>query len=196
MAALYEMTNDFAELFEQYDAITECEFESDGKGGYVDDDGNPVDPEAYRKEMQEAWFDTLDGMEQALVEKAENVAVYIKSLESEAKQLKAEEDRLKARRQSKENSAKNMRSYLMRCMETAKIAKIDKPKAVISVKDSPESVEISDSGEFIKWAESGHDDYLRYKGPEVNKPAVKAALKAGENIPFAVLARSRSLTIK
>lgn len=196
MAKLYEMTEDFARLFNDYDSIMSCEFEPDGKGGFIDDDGNPVIPEERRKEMQEAWFDTLDGMEQALVEKAENVAVYIKNTEAEAKVLKAEEDKLKARRQSKEAAAKRMREYLMRCMDQANISKIDEPKAAISIRNNAESVEISDSGEFIKWAESGHDDYLRYKDPEVNKPAVKAALKAGENIPFAALARSRSLTIK
>ena len=196
MAALYEMTEEFAELFNSYDSIMSCEFESDGKGGYVDDDGNPVDPEAYRKEMQEAWFDTLDGMEQALVEKAENVAVYIKNTEAEAKNLKAEEDKLKARRQSKEAAAKRMREYLMRCMKQASIGKIDKPKAVISIRDNAESVEISDSEKFVKWAEAFGDEYLRYKAPEVNKTAVKNALRSGVKIPFASLTRSQSLTIK
>ena len=193
---LYEMTEEFAELFNSYDSIMSCEFESDGKGGYVDDDGNPVDPEAYRKEMQEAWFDTLDGMEQELTRKAENVAVYIKNTEAEAKNLKAEEDKLKARRQSKEAAAKRMKEYLMRCMDQANISKIDEPKAAISIRNNAESVEISDSGKFVEWAGNGHDDYLRYKDPEVNKTAVKAALKAGNDIPFAVLTRSRSIIIK
>ena len=196
MSKLYEMTADFAELFDNYDAIVNCEFTPDGKGGFVDDDGNPVDPEAYRKDMQQAWFDTLDGMEQDLVRKAENVAVYIKNMEAEAKTLKAEEDRLKARRQSKENVAKRMREYLMGCMKQANISKIDEPKAVISLRNNPESVEISDENEFIGWAAAEHDDYLRYKDPEINKTAVKAALKSGAEIPFAALTRSQSLTIK
>lgn len=196
MAKLYEMTADFAELFNNYDAIVSCEFEPDGKGGFIDDDGNPVIPEERRREMQEAWFDTLDGMEQELVRKAENVAVYIKSTEAEAKALKAEEDRLKARRQAKESTAKRMREYLMSCMKQASIGKIDKPKAVISIRDNAESVEISDSEKFVKWAEAFGDEYLRYKAPEVNKTAVKNALRSGVKIPFASLTRSQSLTIK
>ena len=80
MSKLYEMTAEFAELFDNYDAIVNIEFTPDGNGGFVDDDGNPVDPEERRKEMQQAWFDTLDGMEQELVRKAENVAVYIKNM--------------------------------------------------------------------------------------------------------------------
>lgn len=196
MSKLYEMTAEFAELFDNYDAIVNIEFTPDGNGGFVDDDGNPVDPEERRREMQQAWFDTLDGMEQELVRKAENVAVYIKNMESEAKTLKAEEDKLKARRQAKESSAKRMREYLMSCMKQANISKIDEPKAAISLRNNPESVEISDENEFIGWAAAEHDDYLRYKAPEINKTAVKAALKSGAEIPFASLTRSQSLTIK
>ena len=195
MSKLYEMTADFAELFDNYDAIANIEFTPDGKGGFLDDDGNSVDPEERRREMQQAWFDTLDGMEQELVCKAENVAVYIKNMESEAKTLKAEEDKLKARRQAKENAAKRMREYLMDCMKQANISKIDEPRAVISLRNNPESVEISDETEFIGWA-ADHDEYLRYKAPEINKTAVKNALKSGAEIPFAVLTRSQSLTIK
>ena len=192
---LYEMSADFSELFDNYDAIVNIEFTPDGKGGFLDDDGNPVDPEERRREMQQAWFDTLDGMEQELVRKAENIAVYIKNMESEAKTLKAEEDKLKARRQAKENAAKRMREYLMGCMKQANISKIDEPRAVISVRNNPESVEISDETEFIGWA-ADHDEYLRYKAPEINKTAVKNALKSGAEIPFAALTRSQSLTIK
>ena len=193
---LYEMSADFSELFDNYDAIVNIEFTPDGKGGFLDDDGNPVDPEERRREMQQAWFDTLDGMEQELVCKAENVAVYIKNMESEAKTLKAEEDKLKARRQAKENAAKRMREYLMGCMKQANISKIDEPKAAISLRNNPESVEISDENEFISWANEEHDDFLRFKAPEINKTAVKAALKSGAEIPFAALTRSQSLTIK
>ena len=193
---LYEMSADFADLFDNYDAIVNIEFTPDGKGGFVDDDGNPVDPEERRREMQQAWFDTLDGMEQELVHKAENVAVYIKNMESEAKTLKAEEDKLKARRQAKENTAKRMREYLMDCMKQANISKIDEPRAIISLRNNPESVEISDENEFISWANEEHDDFLRFKAPEINKTAVKNALKSGAEIPFAALTRSQSLTIK
>ena len=193
---LYEMSADFADLFDNYDAIVNIEFTPDGKGGFVDDDGNPVDPEERRKEMQQAWFDTLDGMEQELVRKAENVAVYIKNMESEAKTLKTEEDKLKARRQAKENAAKRMREYLMGCMKQANISKIDEPRAIISLRNNPESVEISDENDFISWANEDHDEYLRYKAPEINKTAVKNALKSRAEIPFAALTRSQSLTIK
>ena len=75
MESLYNMAKQFEELFNSYEAIADMQFAPDGNGGYLDDDGNPVDPAAAREEMTQAWFDTLDGMEIAIQEKAENVAL-------------------------------------------------------------------------------------------------------------------------
>lgn len=197
MSRLYEMTNDFANLFEQYDAIMSCEFAPDGNGGYVDDDGDPVDPAAARQQMAEAWFDTLDGMEQEIQRKAEAVAVYIKNLSAEASSLKDEEIRLKVRRQAKENAVERMKKYLMDCMTAAKLKKIDMPRAAISIRNNAESVVISDENEFIKWAElNDRDDLLEYSSPKIMKPFVKQDLKAEKKIPFAELVRTQSVIIK
>lgn len=87
METLYALTHNFEELFDSYDAIYDIEYASDGKGGYVDDDGNPVDPAAVREEMQQAWFDTLDAMECEITDKAKNVALYIKILRQRRKLL-------------------------------------------------------------------------------------------------------------
>ena len=59
-----------------------------------------------------------------------------------------------------------------------------------------EGLEPEDENEFISWANEEHDDFLRFKAPEINKTAVKNALKSGAEIPFASLTRSQSLTIK
>ena len=196
MESLYEMTNQFEELFDSYEAIADMQFAPDGEGGYLDDDGNPVDPAAVREEMAQAWFDTLDGMEIAIQEKAENVALYIKNLDYEIKAIKSEKSRLDARLKSKEKSCKNMLEYLKNCLEAAKLKKIETPRAAISIRNNPESVEISDEKSFIGWAQDNNDDLLRYKDPEVNKTAVKQLLKAGEEVPYAKLIRTQSLNIK
>lgn len=44
--------------------------------------------------------------------------------------------------------------------------------------------------------ENDLEDFLRYKEPEINKTAVKEALKAGEKIPGAELGRTQSIIIK
>ena len=196
MESLYSMTKQFEELFNSYEAIADMQFAPDGEGGYLDDDGNPVDPAAVREEMAQAWFDTLDGMEIAIQEKAENVALYIKNLDYEIKAIKSEKSRLDARLKSKEKSCKNMLEYLKNCLEAAKLKKIETPRAAISIRNNPESVEITDEKSFIGWAQDNNDDLLRYKDPEVNKTAVKQLLKAGEEVPFAKLIRTQSLTIK
>lgn len=196
MESLYEMTKQFEELFNSYEAIADMQFAPDGEGGYLDDDGNPVDPAAVREEMAQAWFDTLDGMEIAIQEKAESVALYIKNLDYEIKAIKSEKSRLDARLKSKEKSCKNMLEYLKNCLEAAKLKKIETPRTAISIRNNPESVEITDEKSFIGWAQDNNDDLLRYKDPEVNKTAVKQLLKAGEKVPYAKLIRTQSLNIK
>ena len=89
-----------------------------------------------------------------------------------------------------------MLEYLKNCLEAAKLKKIETPRAAISIRNNPESVEIADEKSFIGWAQDNNDDLLRYKDPEVNKTAVKQLLKAGEEVPFAKLIRTQSLTIK
>lgn len=196
MESLYEMTKQFEELFNSYEAIADMQFAPDGEGGYLDDDGNPVDPAAVREEMAQAWFDTLDGMEIEIQEKAESVALYIKKLNYEIQAIKTEKSSLDARLKAKEKSSKNMLEYLKNCMEAVKLKKIETPRALISIRNNPESVEIADEKSFIGWAQDNNDDLLRYKDPEVNKTAVKQLLKAGEEVPFAKLVRTQSLTIK
>ena len=146
--------------------------------------------------MTQAWFDTLDGMEIEIQEKAESVALYIKKLNYEIQAIKAEKSCLDARLKAKEKSSKNMLEYLKNCMEAVKLKKIETPRTAISIRNNPESVEIADEKSFINWAQDNNDDLLRYKDPEVNKTAVKQLLKAGEEVPYAKLIRTQSLTIK
>ncbi len=197
MPSLYELTREFEDLFEQFEAIENMEFTPDGNGGYVDDDGEPVDPAAAREEMKQAWFDTLDGMEYDIQNKAEALAVYIKGISAEADIIKAEEARLRSRRQSKEKTAENLKKYLMDCMDAAKLKKIEMPRAAISIKRNAESVEITDEAKFIEWAQKNErNDLLKYSAPEIRRSFIKQDLKADRDIPFARLTRSQSVIIK
>lgn len=196
MASLYEMTQDFKELFDQYEAITEMEFEPDGKGGFLDD-GNPVDPAAVRTAMAEAWFDTLDGMETELTEKAGNVAVYIKNIKAEYEAIEAEKKRLEVRLRAKKATAVRMKRYLMDCLETARLSKIDTPRASVSLKNNPPSLHFTDESDFISWAEN-HDrgDLLKYADPAPRKDVIKKLIKAGEEIPYTEIVQEKGILIK
>ena len=169
---LYEIKNEFTELFDRFEELSE---------------------EENAEELLEAWFDTLDGIEQGFQDKAEAVAVYIKNLTAESEMLKDEENALKARRRVKENSAERLKKYLFDCMTAVKLDKIDAPRAAISIRNNPESVFIANEKEFIKNADAA---FLRQKPPEIDKTAVKTALKAGTAVDGAELVRTRSLQIK
>ena len=195
---LYELSTDFSRLFDDFDAICSYEPEKSESGDYIDDDGSIIeDLAAYRQELQEAWFDTLDGIEQEFEDKAENVAAYIKSLKAEADDLKEEEAALNRRRKVKENQIDRLKDYLLHSMMTINRTKIDTPKAKLSIRNNAESVQFDDEEQFIRLCLArGQDDYLRYKDPELNKTAVKKALQSGMEIDGASLIRTQSLIIK
>jgi len=182
---LFAMTAEFEELFNRYDEIVNFE----------PDDGE--DPDEFRKSAEEAWFTTLDCMEEDIEVKAENTACYIKYLTAQADAMKAEEKRLHDRRTAKENAAKRLKDYLMCCMDSAKLAKIDRPKACVSVRNNAESVNITSEDSFIDWAlKYDHQELLKFADPTISKTAVKSLLKNGEAVPFAELVRTRSVVIK
>lgn len=196
--SLYEYTSVFTQLFDDFDTLCTYEPEKDENGNYIDDDGNIIsDINAYRQELQEAWFDTLSGIEEEFNVKAENVAAYIKSLKAEADALKAEEASLSRRRKVKDNQIERLKTYLLENMKLIHRQKIDTPRARLSIRTNAESVQFDDENEFITLCEkTGMDDYLRYKAPEINKTAVKERLKSGLVLDGAHLIRTQSLIIK
>ena len=194
---LYELTEEMNLAAESLEAALAWQPDTDADGKPVDGDGNIIENvEAYRAEMLAAWRDTLEGISGEFDEKAGNIAAYIKNLKSDCEQLKKEETALKSRRRVKENALERMLSYLLDEMNAAGKKKIESPQAVISVRNNPESVNISDEQKFIAWAEEHNDSLLIYKKPDISKTAVKAALKAGEELPGAALGRTISVIIK
>lgn len=177
---LYELTNDFSELFGQLDDM-------------LDNENLTVEE---RDELSQAWFDTLEMIEAEFDDKAENIAVLAKQLTAEAEIIKKEEVSLARRRMARENAVKRLKGYLLQSMEATDRRKIDKPRARISLRNNPESVQIENDTEFINWAMNNREDLLRYKDPEISKSAVKQALNDGEEIPGASLVRTKSVLIK
>ena len=174
---LYELTTDFAQLFDRFDEISKLDGDAE--------------------EYKQAWFDTLSGIEEKFEVKAENIGAYIKELTAAAKYLKAEEEALSKRRKAKEKQAEWLKKYLLESMQDIGRTKIDRPMAVLSIRTNPESVRFDDENAFITLCQrNGSDDYLRYKAPEINRSAVKEALQAGQKIEGASLIRTQTVTIK
>lgn len=174
---LYELTNDFAQLFDRFDEISKLDGDAE--------------------EYKQAWFDTLSGIEEEFEVKAENIGAYIKELTAAAKYLKAEEEALSKRRKAKEKQAEWLKKYLLESMQDIGRKKIDRPMAVLSVKNCPESVRFQDEKAFVDACmRSGHDEFLRYKTPEIDRTAVKEVLQRGGKVEGAYLAREQRIDIK
>lgn len=184
---LYELSNQFADLFDRFDEINE----------FTPEDGEEIpDLDAFRESMREAWFDTLSGIEEEFDIKAENIACYIKNINAEIKAMKEEEAALRRRRQAFEKSVERMKGYLLGSMLAIGRSKIDTPRARLSVRNNAESIVIDDAAGFIGWAEENAVELLKYAAPEIRKTDAKKLLQAGEVLPFAHLTRTESLTIK
>lgn len=181
---LYELSGQFAELFDRFDEINE----------YTPEDGS--DPEADREKLRCAWFDTLTAIEDEFDVKAENVACYIKSMNAEIKAMKEEETALHRRRHAFENSVERLKGYLLGTMNAIGRSKIDMPRARLSIRRNAESLVVEDEQEFIEWASFEADDLLKYAAPEIKKTDVKKMLQAGHELPFVHLTRTESLMIK
>lgn len=185
---LYELTTDFSDLFDRFDEIDSWEPDTDEEGKPIDDNGNVIkDVKAYKEAMLQAWFDTLDGIEELFEDKAVNVAMYIKNLRSEAEQIKAEKLRLAARQSQKEKAADRLEKYLLDSMQRIGRTVIDRPQALIKIKQNPESTIIENELAFIEWAESTeHNKLLKYEQPKIKLTDVKALIRkeSNENIPI------------
>lgn len=195
---LYELTEMYSNLFNQFDAINEWEPDTNADGMPIDDDGNIIaNVDAYKNKMLTAWFDTLTGIEGEFDEKAESIAIYYKQLLAEAKMLKAEKAAIAKRQSQKEKQAESLKTYLFKSMQALGRQKIDMPRAVMSLKKNAPSLVVDDEISFIEWAEEHNLDHLlKYSMPEVKKNDVKALCKKGEEIPFVHMESKQSLSIK
>lgn len=203
---LYELTGDFAELFERFDEIDNWEPDTDEDGSPIDDNGNVIENvTAYKEAMLQAWFNTLEGIEELFEDKAVNIAMYIKELRSEAEQLKAEKMKIAKRQSQKEKAADRLEKYLLNSMQAIGRKVIDRPQALIKIKLNPESTIIENELAFIDWAEStNHDHLLKYNQPSIKLNDVKALIRkedkenvsSEQRVRFAHLERKTVLEIK
>lgn len=136
--------------------------------------------------------DTLEGLTGDLETKAQNVAMFIRSLEATAAQIKDAEAAMTARRKAIESRADNVRNYLLANMQACGIQKIECPWFKIAVRQNPAAVVITDAGAipvnlYI---------YPEAPAPYPDKKGIKAAIEAGQDVPGARLVRGTRLEIK
>ena len=141
----------------------------------------------------DVWFDTIEGIEGEIEDKADGYAKVIAQLNADAVAIKAEEDRLYSRRKTIENRINNMKSRLQAMMELTGKTKFKTPLFSFSVQKNPASVVI-DNEALIP------DAYWIPQEPKLDKAAIKEALKSEDEVPLwegvAHLAQTESLRIR
>jgi hypothetical protein len=143
-----------------------------------------------------AIADTLESITSLLDEKADNIACWIKQLTAEAEAIKAEEDKLKARRTAKLNRAERLTEYLAECLTNAGRTKIETARNVISFRKTPEKVVIDNESAFVEWAQSHADGFLNYGKPTINKTAIKDYINGGGQLEGVRMESSQNIAIK
>jgi len=141
------------------------------------------------EEMEsDALVDTLESLQDAIEDKAENIAKLVKNLEADAKIIKEEEQRLAERRRSIENKVTRLKEYLQEQLEVAGLQKAKRPTITVAIQNNPPSVEIADEklipSEFM---------IPQYK---VDKKSILERLKNGEMVPGAKLVQGRGVRIR
>lgn len=136
--------------------------------------------------------DTLEAESMALEVKATNVAMVARNLEALADQIKQAEEQMAERRKRYERRAEWLRGYLLVSMQTAGLPAIVGPQLEIKRAKSPPRVVIDDASaippEFFRQPPA--------PPPEVDKAAVREALKAGLPVLGAHLEQGETLRIK
>lgn len=120
--------------------------------------------------------------------KAESICQLVKTIEAVSETFKAEEKRISERRRALEAKADRIRQYMKDSLLNAGIDKVDAGTFTVRVGLSQGNLQIDDQSKlppkFIKIIQ------------DVDKAAIKAAIKAGEVVPGAHIEAGTTLTIR
>lgn len=140
----------------------------------------------------EVIADAFQTATEDLADKLENCCKYIKNCETEIAGLKAEEERLNARRKAKENAVKRLKELMKMAMLAAGEKKIQCGTFTTSVQNNAPSVVLDEP-----YIENIPQEYLRIKEPEIDRKKMLEDLKAGKDLEgLAHLEVGQSLRIR
>lgn len=138
-------------------------------------------------EISTELFEEINALNIERNEKLEAVACYLKNIKSDVDEFKREEETLAKRRKILENKAKRLEKYLSDNFDVSE--KLETPRVKLSYRRSS-SVSILDESIIPR-------KYFRVKKiEEVDKTAIKTAIKEGRKVKGADLVETYSLQIK
>lgn len=127
----------------------------------------------------------LEALQVEREQKIENVALWIKNLTAETTAYKAEKMAFAERQKKAEEKAESLKKWLADALGGTNFKTT---KAAVSFRKT-QSVQVSDI-----WALG--EEFVKYADPTPDKNAIKAALKAGQEVNGAELIESISVSIK
>lgn len=131
----------------------------------------------------------LESMQGAIQEKAKNVAMVIRNMETTVEAIAAAEKEMAARRKSIDRKIDWMKTYLLENMERTGISKIESPYFVIALRDNPESLIIEQDAEIPA-------EYYKPQDPVLDKVTLKKDMQLGVIVSGCRLERKKSVRIK
>ena len=166
---LYELTGDFQTLYDMAD-----------------------DPEI----DEQAWLDTIEGIDGAIEDKADGYAKVIKELIANADAIKAERERMDSRESALRNRADTLKKALQTSMEISGKTKFKTTLFSFNVQKNAPSLKISESAHIP-------EEFLIPQEPKIDKAGMKAAAKDNDGVltdadgnVLAWLEQSQSLRIR
>lgn len=136
----------------------------------------------------------LDALQMEREEKLEGVALWVKDLKAEADAVKAEADKLTARKKALDNKIESIKTWLMTALGGEKLKT---PRCNVYQTHS-QKVVIDDEKALVDMfiASPSGEKYLRIREPEIDKAALKDSMKNGFEFEFAHLEETESVVIK
>jgi Siphovirus Gp157 len=138
------------------------------------------------------FADTLESLGGDLEEKSKNTAFVVRNLEAAADQIDAAVEEMGRRAATIRKNAERVREYLMSNMIFAGVKKLETPYFVITVRENPPKVVVTNEQTIPS------EYFVEPPTPpaKLDKKALAAVLKAGEQIEGAHLERGQSIQIK
>ena len=137
----------------------------------------------------EVLADTMEGIEADFESKADAYAYIIATLKGDAATIDAELKRLKARKDAIENNADRLKKSLEEAMRVTGKTKFKTAMHSFGIQKNGHSVSILDESRIP-------DRYLIQQEPKIDKRAILADLKSGEQCDWAELVQTESLRIR
>lgn len=149
----------------------------------IDEETGEVKDAALLEELQQ-------GIETTLKEKSADIVKYYKNRDSLVESIDKEIKRLQELKKIGEKKQDSFKNYIKMCMEKMGVKKIETSNGNISLRKTPESVELIDE-EIIP-----EKFKTTVQLEKISKTDIKKALQEGEEVPGATLKRGMSINIK